>query len=250
MEMPTEIPANQGFIQIQSTELLYLRNEVAGIGSRAYAYSIDLTIKLIAAAIAGFTIYISRYAFNGREMLIFFIAFAVIFAGYHVVFESLWAGRTPGKIAAGIRVFKADGSAPTVLDIVIRNTLRIVDIFPYGYCTGMLVMFFERYNRRIGDLVADTVVIYDRHSRKNIKDFILSRRTEPTARPTIIIQGLEKLTENEKQIIRSIYERRESMGMEEKLDILIKLREKIFSRMTIQGTNDPEVMLCELYKRI
>ena len=44
---------------------------------------------------------------------------------------------------------------------LLRNLLRLIDMIPIGYGVGLVVMFFTG-TRRVGDLVAGTVVISER----------------------------------------------------------------------------------------
>jgi hypothetical protein len=79
--------------------------------------------------------------------------------GYFILFEVLWNGQTPGKKLAGIRVVKRGGLPLTSRDVLLRNLVRLVDYLP-SYCFAGLISFFASKNQqRLGDLVADTVVI-------------------------------------------------------------------------------------------
>jgi len=44
---------------------------------------------------------------------------------------------------------------------ITRNLLRTVDMLPFGYALGLLSSLFDPHGRRLGDLVASTVVIHD-----------------------------------------------------------------------------------------
>ena len=243
-------PKNQGFIKIQSTELLFLENELAEIGSRALAYITDTVIKGIAILVL-ITLgsLVQRISNMHITQITLFICLC-IFIGYHVLFESFLAGKTPGKYIAGIRVIKNDGSRLSTLDALIRNVLRIVDMFPAGYFLGMIIMFFEPYNRRIGDLVANTIVIYDRSSKRDLKQFIESRLLEAKPRTSVELGGLETLTDSERNVIKQLYTRINAMEEEEKIKTLRKFWDTFSIKIQIKGIDDPEVLLYELYKKI
>ncbi len=88
--------------------------------------------------------------------------FAVIW-GYYLIFELTWNGQTPGKRLAGTQVVKVDGAPAGFLESAIRNLVRIVDFMPFAYALGVVVMFFNRQSRRLGDYAAGTLVI--KHQR-------------------------------------------------------------------------------------
>jgi uncharacterized RDD family membrane protein YckC len=241
---------DQGFIHIQSTELLFLENELADIGSRALAFSIDLAIRA-AGAVLPLILLAKTTAWIPQILRMIIISlFGLTVVAYPFVFEAIMAGKTPGKRLVGIRVLKSDGSRISLLDALIRNVLRLIDAFPAGYMLGMTLIFFEKYNRRLGDLVADTIVIYDRSARHNFRQFIDSRLIEAQPRKSIVITGIDRLTPDEQSLIKELFGRLVTMEDEEKQRILEKFREKIFARLTIAGTDDVEVILYELYKRI
>jgi len=229
-------PSETGFIYIQSTELLYLENELALVGSRALAFIIDSVVKGLCMVLL--IVYTQLTDSMGPAFIIFLM---IIWVGYHVVLEAVTAGKTPGKHLVGIRVVKADGTRISTLDSIIRNVLRLVDMMPVFYMTGIIVVFFERYNRRLGDVVADTLVIYDRQTSKSIKDVVESRIIQAQPNFSIKVNGIEKLSETEKNVIKNLYVRMENLSEKEKQKILRKLLSKLYPRVTVEGTDDVEI---------
>jgi uncharacterized RDD family membrane protein YckC len=130
----------------------------AGPMARAVAFSIDLAI-FIAAAIL---LQLLSFAFIGivgagiatGSMNIFLF---LLYWGYHVAYEAGVHGATPGKRRMGLRVVSDHGGPPTLAAIILRNTVRPADFLPWGY------LFTQRF-QRLGDLVAHTLVVYDRRS--------------------------------------------------------------------------------------
>ncbi len=241
---------SQGFIEIQSTELFFLENELADIGSRAFAYIIDLFIRII--FIIGLNLALSsEILFRSSLSKIFLPIIIVWWMGYFVIFEFFTAGKTPGKRIVGIRVLKSDGSNLSFLDSCVRNIMRVVDMLPFGYSFAIIIMLFERLNRRIGDITANTIVIYDRSTNKSIKDFVKKMLIDSKPRQSVQIKGVEQLNQNDRLIIKNLYSRLGTMKDENaKKKLMIKFHEKISKRIKVEGTDDPEIILCELYKRI
>src|SRR5690606_15341592 len=80
---------------------------------------------------------------------------------YDVAFETLAGGRTPGKRLVRLRVVDRHGRAPALSTALVRNVCRAVDSLPAFYGVGTLSLFFTG-TRRLGDLLAATVVLSER----------------------------------------------------------------------------------------
>jgi uncharacterized RDD family membrane protein YckC len=83
----------------------------------------------------------------------------LLFWAYFIGFELRWNGQTPGKRLAGLRVVRLDGAPAGVLEIVVRNLVRLVDLLPFFYALGAVVVLSNRHSRRLGDFAAGTLVI-------------------------------------------------------------------------------------------
>jgi hypothetical protein len=79
---------------------------------------------------------------------------------YNVFFEVLNQGKTPGKMLMRIRVVRANGTPIGWLASFQRNLLRTVDTLPFFYGFGLVACLMDAKGRRIGDWVADTLVVY------------------------------------------------------------------------------------------
>lgn len=241
---------DQGFIHIQSSELFFLENELADIGSRAFAYIIDLVIRIL-IVILFIAIFTANLAITAPLYKLFLPLIFIWWNGYFVLFEMIFAGKTPGKKVAGIRTIRTDGSALSLLDSCIRNILRLIDSLPLGYVLAFPVMMLDRHNRRIGDIVANTIVIHDRSSNKSMKVFLDNTIIESQPRENIVLKGIDRLSQQDRLIIKNLYSRFSSMkpGVE-KDQIMNKFYDIMASKISIEGTIDPEILLCELNKRI
>jgi uncharacterized RDD family membrane protein YckC len=60
----------------------------------------------------------------------------------------------------GLRVVNTDGTRPSVSSLLLRNVLRIIDIFPYFPLVVMVL--FSPTAQRLGDIAAGTVVVTKR----------------------------------------------------------------------------------------
>jgi RDD family len=105
------------------------------------------------------------------------VLFFLIFFGYFAIFEIAWNGQTPGKRMIGIRVVKDSGRPLTAAESIGRNLLRIVDQLPGFYAIGIVVAILNSSNKRLGDLVAGSVVVRE-SSLAAIKPVWQTMRTE------------------------------------------------------------------------
>ncbi len=90
--------------------------------------------------------------------LVFAFAGLVATLVYGFLLEGLY-GYTPGKYLLGLVVIKPDGSNCTIGSSILRNLLWIVDSLPTFNLIGMVSILLTDDNQRVGDLVADTVVV-------------------------------------------------------------------------------------------
>lgn len=150
-------------LAVLSPEKTILTYRLAGLGSRIAAHLIDL-LTLLVVVFATFQLMLALGGV-GAGALGFGLGMVVISAEpflYFIVQESLWNGRTIGKFALGLRVRMADGTPVTPVAAIGRNLLRAADILPGTYFAGLLAMFTTPKSQRLGDLVANTVVVQER----------------------------------------------------------------------------------------
>ncbi len=148
-------------VDVDTPEHVTFRVNVAGPSRRAVAYVLDLLIRVgvffvfaMVASMAGLDV-----DFEGWSTGVMLVVAFVLQWGYYILFESLWSGQTPGKRAMALRAVKEGGVPLTFLDVVLRNLLRGADWLPAFNVVGVVVMAFDGRFRRLGDLVAGTMVI-------------------------------------------------------------------------------------------
>ena len=78
---------------------------------------------------------------------------------YFIVLELTTGGRSIGKACLGLRVCLDGGLPVTPGATVMRNLLRIVDVLPVYYITGLTSMIVSREGKRLGDHAAGTIVV-------------------------------------------------------------------------------------------
>src|SRR3954471_13837884 len=156
-------------LTIDTPEQISLEFSLAGLGSRFLAVAIDTLLQFIVGFLlflVGLFVLPASGVFGdlGPKWLIAVgvFVFFLIYWGYFAFFETIWKGQTPGKREIGIRVIKDNGGSITAQDAMARNLLRAIDSMPGFYGVGILTMFLNQQNKRLGDFVAGTVVVHER----------------------------------------------------------------------------------------
>lgn len=88
------------------------------------------------------------------------IVFFAVASLYPILFEVYWNGQSPGKRLSGLRVLRDDGTPVDWSAATARNLLRFVDALPVGYATALAAIWINPDGKRLGDILAGTVVTY------------------------------------------------------------------------------------------
>ena len=141
--------------RIATPEGIELTLRLAGPIPRALAWAIDLLIR---AAILGIIAFTAAALRQFGTAIILLSAFLIEWL-YPAWFEASW-GATPGKRAIGLIVLNDDGTPIRWPAALTRNLLRAADFLPAMYLGGFIAMVMNRDFKRLGDLAANTLVVY------------------------------------------------------------------------------------------
>lgn len=152
-------------IDITTGQNIVIKYEPAGIIRRMFALLIDFIIITVYVIVIIFLIVDWKIDFPTpieNFLLFVFLAPAVL---YFLLFEVFSGGRTPGKMALGIRVTMADGTRPSLTSYFLRYLLLPID---FSTWLGALFILFSKKQQRIGDMAAGTIVV--RHVKPPVLD--------------------------------------------------------------------------------
>jgi uncharacterized RDD family membrane protein YckC len=93
------------------------------------------------------------------RVFIWFAVTLIVMVLVIVVLPHVVVGSSLGKALFGIRVVRADGSAPGVLRASIRTVAWVVDAFSLLLPVGLWLAIFTPRHRRVGDYLAGTYVV-------------------------------------------------------------------------------------------
>lgn len=142
--------------EAHTPEGVALRLPAAGPLPRALAWAIDAAIRGAGLLAASMVLGLLGNSGVGLYLLVVFAALWI----YPVLFEVLRDGQSPGKRAMGLRVIRDDGAPVGWQASIVRNLMRAVDMLPVFYAVGLVAGLLDPAGRRLGDIVAGTLVIH------------------------------------------------------------------------------------------
>ena len=181
---------------------------------------------------------INKFQWDITTIIFGILCLPVLF--YHVVFESIMNGQTPGKVIMKIRVTHLDGSTPNFLSYFLRWVLLLIDLQPgiYGG-VGALLIIFTKNHQRLGDLAAGTTVVkLTPSSAKYNLDQVV---TEFSADYKVTFPQAESLSEGQIRLISELLE-----NPSDEVNIILsvhKLAFKIKKKLNIETKMDSRVFL-------
>jgi uncharacterized RDD family membrane protein YckC len=211
-------------VDIATGESVAFSYELAGLGSRFIAVTIDFAIQVavtlvVLALLVWFGLShqgaaapakpgaVYKFAVAVFEGLAYFAAF-LLFFGYFIFFEWRFAGRTPGKRLVGIRVVRDGGFPLDFTSSVVRNIVRIVEFGLGFYAVSAVATLLSPMNRRLGDMAAGTIVVRVRRFERVVTlASLLDDANDPSG------AFVRDLGESEREIVRRYVERRESLSI-------------------------------------
>ena len=215
--------ASEEILVIETPERVPLHFALASIGNRFLACAIDHAIQitvLVLIVIAGLIIANFSNLLGAIEsapkwvQAVLILVVFLILSSYFIFFEWLWSGQTPGKRWLKLRVIREDGRPITFFEACVRNLLRTLDIMPMPfYSIGLISVFMNFRDQRIGDMVAGTVVVREREAEAPLfAEVFASPVSDPALRrsfkPVDFSANLDSLTDAEIQVVETFLRRR------------------------------------------
>lgn len=142
--------------RVATPEGIELTLHLAGPVPRALAWAVDLAIRAaIVFAVMTLALQLGNAGWGVVLLTLFFVEWLL-----PAWLEAVWRGQTPGKRLLGLAVLNDDGTPLRWPGALTRNLLRAIDFLPFLYGIGLAAMLASRDFKRLGDLAAGTVVVY------------------------------------------------------------------------------------------
>jgi uncharacterized RDD family membrane protein YckC len=217
--------------EIVTTHNVVIQYEIASVMLRIIAQILDLIV--IFTYMWVITLLFARALFSGSTDVVMLVMWLfmlpVIF--YSFMMEALFAGQTPGKMILGMRVLNLNGDNATLSELFMRWMFRMVDIvFSFGML-GVIVALSNEKTQRLGDVLANTVVIKLKPNTEfSITDILKIKKSEdyqPTY-PEIV-----RFTDEDMLLVKNTLERLKNNPNEHYKRLAKELITKICTELNI-----------------
>jgi uncharacterized RDD family membrane protein YckC len=154
------MPEKVKSLRIKTPEGVSFSLLLAGPVTRFLAWLIDQACIGAASRLVGGILQLLGLISQDLAAAVSILAYFLISLGYGMILEWGWRGQTVGKRMLRLRVMDAQGLRLAFSQIVVRNLLRVVDALPALYMVGGLACLISRRAQRLGDLAANTIVVW------------------------------------------------------------------------------------------
>jgi uncharacterized RDD family membrane protein YckC len=143
-------------IEITTTQNVTIQYGLASVLERAIALAIDIAvISTVSSIILGLQSWLFPYASD----IVLYLEILPFILLYSLIFEQFNNGQSLGKMALRLRVIRLDGEKANFLDYLMRWIFRALDIYFSFGGVAVLTVISSTNSQRIGDLLANTVVV-------------------------------------------------------------------------------------------
>lgn len=225
--------------QIETAQNVNILQNVAGVGDRIVAYLLD-------GLIMGFYVFVVIMLFSNVNLADDYLMLVGLTIGlplflYHLLWETLWDGRSPGKALMKLRVVKTDGSRPAFSNYMLRWLLRLIDITATSGGLALVTILFNGKGQRIGDIAAATTVISEKQTVNFAQTLVmdLPEDYEPSYPQVTVFR------DSEIQTIKNLYMEARYNGNH---NVILKLANRVASVMEVTMEETPMKFIDKVVK--
>jgi uncharacterized RDD family membrane protein YckC len=208
---------------ILTPEHVEVELQPAGLGSRFIAFMVDLVLILGATSVVARVIHLVLPG-AGSGAVVATVGFLISW-GYHVYFEVRHQGRSPGKRLIKLRVVDGRGLPLTVQQSFVRNVVRALDMAPVAYGLGALACRLDPAHRRLGDRLADTLVIRDAEPFAYERRETRSRAFNSLRTPRVLRLIRRRVSLDEREFLLKLVPRADALDHQVRFDLMQEVGE-------------------------
>ncbi|MCP2040508.1 putative RDD family membrane protein YckC [Neisseria sp. HSC-16F19] len=220
--MPHTQPVIDTYLRVETAEAIDVFLRPAGVFARSRAYAVDLLLRLVWLIVSSMILGLMAVTGGWVLGLMFLNLFFTMWL-YPVVFEVFWNGQTPGKRLFNLQVVGDNGARITWSASLLRNLLRLVDGLPFLYAVGMSAMLMHPHGKRIGDMLAATLVVHTEHENHAARLAAL-KHIKPLAPPVA-------LTREEQRMITAFAERQHRLPQARRQELAEELAVAVYGHV-------------------
>jgi uncharacterized RDD family membrane protein YckC len=242
--------------ELVSGEGVRLALAPAGVGSRVIATLIDAVAQFVAIfLLVLLDIAVAGSADSAALQAAVIVEEVLVLAGYPVVAEWLTRGRTLGKLAMGLRVVRDDGGPIGFRHALVRGLAGFILekpglIPPLTTIAGLLTMSASSREKRLGDMLAGTVVLNERSAPQRMAP--LPDWVPPPLQPWAAALDLHRLDDRLALSARQFVTRAHAMTWQAQTTLGEDLRARVLAVTAPDpppGTPTPALLLTVLAER-
>ena len=235
-------------LEIDTPEHLAFRTRIAGPGRRFMAWLVDQLVWMMILITMALVVRMLGGEAEGFSEGVFLIVIFLLYWFYFVAWEVVTGGRSPGKMALRLRVVRPNGLPITLRESVLRNILRAADIVifpaaPNVLFVGPLVMAVDDKFRRLGDMVAGTIVV--------IEDFAKITNSAQIPEDADLMSELPARLPLDRHDLEALelFVSRPHMSLARRRELAEKVAPIYAQRLSLPTPKDPARFLATLYAR-
>jgi uncharacterized RDD family membrane protein YckC len=217
---------------VLTPEHVEIHLDPAGLGSRFIALSVDFVIVLAASQI------VAALAMTllpvGAGVVVRALLMLVMSFGYHVYFEVWRQGQSPGKKMLRLRVVDGRGLPMGLEQSFVRNVVRVLDALPIGYAVGAMVSLIHPERRRLGDMVADTMVVNEPRGIAPERRITGARTFNSLRTPRVLRLIRHRVTLEEREFLGQLCWRAATLDPQARFDLMREVGEFYRNRLDIE----------------
>ena len=218
-------------LTVTTPEHVEIQLETAGAGSRFLAILIDFAIT---TGLSGFVSQVAALMLpNAIANAVIITASFVITWGWHLWFEIRHQGQTPGKRALSLRVVDARGLPLSVHQALVRNIVRVIDFAPLFYGVAAISSTVDPLRRRLGDIVAGTLVIREAKAPAYRGELAAERRFNTLRTPRVMRLIRHRISLQERELLLTICLRAEKMTPVARYDLMEEVAAAYRARLDV-----------------
>jgi uncharacterized RDD family membrane protein YckC len=231
---------------ILTPEGISFTQHLAGPVTRFLASAIDLAGIALAAGIFSQVLLLAAIVNADFALAARTLSYFVVSIGYSILLEWIWRGQTLGKRVLKIRVIDAEGFRLRPSQIVIRNLLRVVDLLPAFYAVGGLCCALSSKYQRLGDIAANTVVIYTNSEKIPDLELLFSGSYNSLRNHAHLAAQLRKsISPGEARLALEAVARRAELAPSSRLELYRRVAQRLrllvsFPEETLEGMTDEQ----------
>jgi uncharacterized RDD family membrane protein YckC len=227
-------------IEITTTQNITVNYDLAGVWERVIAFILDLIILTISVSIL-----YGMFSDGDADILTYFTALPLAVL-YSLFFELFNNGQSIGKMALKLRVIRIDGQKTNFQDYLMRWMFRIMDIYGSFGGVAFLSIISSSNNQRVGDILANTVVVRLKKDHRMTLDNIMKLNSQQKYQP--LYPQVLRLSEDSMLIVKEVLTKKIKFPNEAHQKAYDLLLDKISKELEVKVPKNKDEFLRTLIK--